>query len=142
MTREEAIDLLDNLIGFVEDNHGSDYDEALKIAIKVIKQEPKLLDTLDFAVDASNGDTNYFVGFRNGLRYAKSLIDGEEPQFESCIEQEPQTDVLDKIRADIDRKQYDFMESKDYDEGVRFGLMLAYQIIDKYAESEESNGTL
>ena len=40
MTREEAIDLLDNLIGFVEDNHGSDYDEALKIAIKALKQEP------------------------------------------------------------------------------------------------------
>ena len=39
MTREEAIDLLDNLIGFVEDNHGSDYDEALKIAIKALKKQ-------------------------------------------------------------------------------------------------------
>ena len=38
MTREEAIDLLDNLIGFVEDNHGSDYDEALKVAIKALEQ--------------------------------------------------------------------------------------------------------
>ena len=38
MTREEAIELLDNLIGFVEDNHGSDYDEALKIAIKALEQ--------------------------------------------------------------------------------------------------------
>ena len=28
MTREEAIDLLDNLIGFIEDSHGSDYDKA------------------------------------------------------------------------------------------------------------------
>jgi hypothetical protein len=40
MNREEAKDLLDNLIGFVEDNHGSDYDEALKIAIKILKQQP------------------------------------------------------------------------------------------------------
>jgi hypothetical protein len=38
MTRESAIDLLDNLIGFVEDNHGSDYDEALKLAIKALEQ--------------------------------------------------------------------------------------------------------
>ena len=38
MTREEAIDLLDNLIGFVEDNHGSDYDEAIKIAIQALKE--------------------------------------------------------------------------------------------------------
>lgn len=53
-------------------------------------------------------------------------------------------DVLDKIGAEIDQKQYDFMSNKDYmsdkfyDEGVRFGLMLAYQIVNKYkAESED-----
>jgi hypothetical protein len=40
MTREEAKDLLDNPIGFVEDNHGADYDEALKLAIKALEQEP------------------------------------------------------------------------------------------------------
>lgn len=61
------------------------------MAIKALKQEPKILNTLDFAIDASNGDTNYFVGFRNGLRYSKSLIDGKEPQFENCTEQEPKT---------------------------------------------------
>ena len=40
MTREEAIDLLDNLIGMVEDNHKSDYDTALQMAIKALEQEP------------------------------------------------------------------------------------------------------
>ena len=65
--------------------------DALDMAIKVLEQEPKMLDTIDFAIDASNGDTNYFVGFRNGLRYTKSLIDGEEPKYESCAEQEPKT---------------------------------------------------
>lgn len=40
MTREEAIDLLDNLIGMVNDNHDSDYDTALKMAINSLKQEP------------------------------------------------------------------------------------------------------
>lgn len=47
------------------------------------------IETIDFAIDASNGGTNYYVGFRNGLRYVKSLIDGKEPQFENCAEQEP-----------------------------------------------------
>lgn len=38
MTREEeSIDLLDNLIGMVEDNHDSDYDTALKMAIKSLE---------------------------------------------------------------------------------------------------------
>ena len=41
MTREEAIDLLDNLIGMIEDNHNSDYDTAFKMAIKALEQEPK-----------------------------------------------------------------------------------------------------
>lgn len=50
--------------------------------------------------------------------------------------------LLDKIRAEIDLKQYDFMADKDYDEGVRFGLMLAYQIIGKYkTESEDKKMT-
>ena len=49
MTREEAIDLLDNLIGMVDDNHGSDYDGALRMAIadmeKQIPKKPSFVDT-------------------------------------------------------------------------------------------------
>ena len=29
------------------------------------------------------------------------------------------------------------MDDKDYDEGIRFGLMLAYQIIDKHIKGVE-----
>lgn len=41
MTREErekVIDLLDNLIGVMEDNQGNDYDFALKKGIEALKQ--------------------------------------------------------------------------------------------------------
>ena len=37
MSREEAIDLLDNLIGMIEDNHESDYDTAFKMAIQALE---------------------------------------------------------------------------------------------------------
>ena len=40
MNREKAIDLLDNLIGMVEDNQESDYDTALKMGIQALSQEP------------------------------------------------------------------------------------------------------
>ena len=40
MTEEKAIDLLDNLIGMIEDNQNSDYDTALKMGIKALEQEP------------------------------------------------------------------------------------------------------
>ena len=74
-----------------EENLNDSVRKCLEIIDKYAEQEPEILNTLDFAIDASNGDTNYFVGFRNGLRYAKSLVDGEDPQYESCAEQEPKT---------------------------------------------------
>ena len=56
-----------------------------------------------------------------------------EGKYKNCVDC-----VLDKIRAEIEQKQYYFMDDKDYDEGIRFGLMLAYQTVDKYkTESEE-----
>lgn len=39
MTNQEAIDLLDNLIGMIEDNHGSDYDSAIRMAIDALKPQ-------------------------------------------------------------------------------------------------------
>ena len=41
MTKKEAKDLLDNLIGMVKDNHGADYDTALKMAIKALEHPEK-----------------------------------------------------------------------------------------------------
>lgn len=38
--REKAIDLLDNLIGMVEDNQDNDYDKALKMGIESLRKEP------------------------------------------------------------------------------------------------------
>ena len=38
MTREEAKNLLDNLIGMVEDSQDHDYDGALKMGIEALEQ--------------------------------------------------------------------------------------------------------
>jgi len=51
MTREEAKDLLDNLIGMVEDNHDSDYDTALHMAIEALEQEPKFIAKSDGTIE-------------------------------------------------------------------------------------------
>jgi hypothetical protein len=67
----------------------------------------------------------------------RKWLDKYAPYFEceNVVEQlssvTPQQ-VLDKIKTKIDQKQYDFMRDGDYDEGIRFGLMLAYQIISQY----------
>lgn len=81
MTREEAIDLLDNLIGMVEDNQENDYDEALKMAIEALNvPDTNVGDTISrwAAIDAIDKyigtfdaiDRNYL----DGLRKAKSLL--------------------------------------------------------------------
>lgn len=38
MSRDETIELLDNLVGMVEDNQNHDYDEALKMANEALEQ--------------------------------------------------------------------------------------------------------
>ena len=39
MDKERAIDLLDNLIGMIEDNQGNDYDTAFRMAIEALKAQ-------------------------------------------------------------------------------------------------------
>ena len=46
MTREEAIELLEDLDGAIEDNHGRDYDEAFRMAIEALQREDEFLKNL------------------------------------------------------------------------------------------------
>ena len=39
MEKSRAIDLLDNLIGMIEDNHDNDYDTAFRMAIEALKAQ-------------------------------------------------------------------------------------------------------
>lgn len=58
----------------------------------------QLLNSIASAWASTDGVTDYAVGFRNGLRYAKSLIDGKEPMFEECeVKREAEDDDGKKI---------------------------------------------
>ena len=39
MDKEQAIDLLDNLIGMIEDNQDNDYDAAFRMGIEALKAQ-------------------------------------------------------------------------------------------------------
>ena len=43
-----------------------------------------LIEKIKFGIEASNINDDYTTGLRNGMRYCLSLIDGKEPEFESC----------------------------------------------------------
>jgi hypothetical protein len=48
--------------------------------------------------------------------------------------------LIDDVKSEIDKAQEPYITNTAYDEGVRFGLMLAYQIVDRYkTESEGTN---
>ena len=86
MTREEAIE---NLKGLLESNYVDSFEdaenEALEMAIKALKQEPK-------------------------------------------------TDVLDKIRAEIEQKaRPNEIGGRGNGKSIRYGLCMALEIIDKFS---------
>ena len=58
MTIEESIDLLDNLVGFVEDNQGNDYDGALILAINTMRKYQKIQEIINHA-KGSDGAVKY-----------------------------------------------------------------------------------
>lgn len=63
--------------------------ENVEIVIKALriyngKYDSELIEKIKFAIEASNTNDNYMTGLRNGMRYCMALIDGKEPEFESC----------------------------------------------------------
>lgn len=93
MTREErekTIDLLDNLIGMIEDNQSNDYDLALKTAIKSLKQEPILNKMRDEVID----------------RYPKNYASEPELGGSACEFSLNQIlQIIDKYRAEMEREE-------------------------------------
>jgi len=50
---------------------------------------------------------------------------------------ENKAEWIDDVKSEIDKAQEPYITNTAYDEGVRFGLMLAYQIVDRCKESED-----
>lgn len=75
--------------------------------------------------------------YRDKLTHSVSnQLDGDIEAFDMAIkalEQEPKTDVLDKIKAEIEKAMEDFYYD-EHDLGVRAGFRFALEIIDKYGK--------
>lgn len=66
MTNEEAMNLLDNLKGMIDDSQGNDYDSAFNLAIKGLeKQIPKepFRGYIPRDLATNCGSCNSFIGF-------------------------------------------------------------------------------
>ena len=74
MTVEKAIDLLDNLVGMIEDNQGNDYDEALKMAINSLGAWERVIEELSHIDSIHTPDEEYEAGVVDGIHLAVRTI--------------------------------------------------------------------
>lgn len=87
----------------------------------------------------------HFVGFKDEIidSATNTICELKQEPFmnKPCVSagvcEHDKLQLLDRIKADIEKQQYGFMNSTDYANGVRFGLMLAYKIIKKYKKEIE-----
>ena len=136
MTREDAINMLhgmkaDNLN--LDDLYTRDKYEALNMAIKALELEPCEDCISRQAVD------------RLAMRYLREPTDKHVAFYEEFIElppvpPKPKTDVLEKIRAEIEQYEADCRLQGGTDECKKcnsnvFGSI--YRIIDKYTAEKE-----
>lgn len=83
MTNKEAINLLDNLIGMVEDNQNSDYDTALHMAIDSLKAEPHWVSCSERLPETKYEDGIPIVeGF---IVTVKETRNNEEPKYHTDL---------------------------------------------------------
>lgn len=75
MNEQEAINLLDNLVGMVEDNHNSDYDKALKMGIEALEKQSFFNPKIETAVESRNVyEHGYMRGKQDGLDKADEWL--------------------------------------------------------------------
>ena len=95
MTREEAIDLLDNLIGMIEDNHESDYDTALKMAIKALEQEPcEDAVSRQAVLDYIHRILNQGTGKKKSFEFIQKYVEKQPP-----VKPQPCEDAISRSAA-------------------------------------------
>ena len=103
--------------------------EAYKMAIKALEQEPcEDAISREAVIKAINDNIGFSV---HPLYRAIKELPPVQPQ--------PKSDVLDKIRAEIEQKAKPYeIGGRGNGKSIRYGLCMALEIIDKYtAESEE-----
>lgn len=136
--REKAIDLLDNLIGMIEDNQKNDYDKALRMGIESLRKEPSTDAVSRSEIQQkinrlwnSNGDKDYC------METLKDFVTELQPVTPAvCIAKvnfsKEDIQALDKIRAEIE--QITDTMGVSYNQYV--SKIDVLQIIDKYRNGE------
>ena len=66
----------------ISDSKTDDLFVEIATALDLLEKRDEFLSNIDNHIQVTNGETEYFRGMRNGMRFCKSLFDGNEPQYE------------------------------------------------------------
>ena len=59
MTEEKAADILEGLVGYLEDEQGTDYDKALQMAVEALKTVKEHEETFEWCTDCKEYDQEH-----------------------------------------------------------------------------------
>ena len=131
MRIEEAIDIIKSecyVFNPLNFDRSTMVNTALDMAVKALEQEPceDCVSREAVLEQTYLWSKDEFLRVTNPFDYLRKRINS----LPSVNPQEPKTDVLDKMRAEIDSYCSDNRDRND-------GLYIAMRIIDKYRESED-----
>lgn len=101
MTKEEAIELLEDLDGAIEDNHGRDYDEAFRMAIEALSADARCEDT-------QTEEQARFVAKETELAHIEAKLENAEKRLQSVCTANFVADQLDHLRNMTNEERWDF----------------------------------
>lgn len=161
MSREEAINYLNNSMAIGEDDDSRYHNEVLEFTIKALEQEScedaisrqALIERINNAEEnfksdnmesISSGDEDAFVdGVLSGVFSIRQMVMQAQSVKPTRIEQEH---ILDKIKDEIvEEKEYAYADFERYNEDLgqdleddfRYGMERCIEIIDKYKVESE-----
>lgn len=128
MTREEVHDLMENELRCVQRGKYCDRDCA---KCPLVKEDKELIEAYGYVIKALEQEPT-------DKNFTKADIDAIVKAINSGWELRV-NEVLDKLRSEIENYKLSEDELSDMDEdSVKWGMKIAYDIVDKYkAESEE-----
>lgn len=108
--------------------------DTTKNAVEPLEEYKEgLLKSIAIAIQTTNGDDDYSVGLRNGLRVCKAYIDELEPEYEKCkpsaspnSSESPNDWIPCSIKKHPDSKIECYVTVKDYtdDYGEEYDLIV------------------
>lgn len=119
--------------------------DTVKLVIEIPKEAKQAFDKSQ-SNDLKGGyyDHGGIIGkaIQNGIPLDKDSERAETQAYfagEAYGWEQGRKALIDDVKAEIDKAQEPYKTSTAYDEGVKFGLMLAYQTIEKYKAESEVN---